>query len=59
MYLVFVMAIYFTIRDVQLIREAFRKMKKKKKQPELQQPKESEAIWWENQENPDEDEKHD
>ncbi|MBD5531084.1 MAG: hypothetical protein HDQ98_14510 [Lachnospiraceae bacterium] len=40
MYLIIVMAVYFTIRDVQLIREAFRNMKRKRKLPELQQPKE-------------------
>lgn len=43
MYLVFVMAIYFTIRDVQLVRDGIRNMKRKKKLPELQQPKEPEV----------------
>ena len=43
MYLIIVMAIYFTIRDVQLVRAAFRNMKSKRKLPELQQPKEPEV----------------
>ena len=42
MYLVFVMSIYFTIRDVQLIGEWLRKKKAKRKLPELQQPMEVE-----------------
>lgn len=43
MYLILVMAIYFTIRDVQLIKGIFRSWKEKKKLPELQQPKEPEV----------------
>lgn len=43
MYLVFVMIIYFTIRDVQLIKGIFQNRKAKKKLPELQQPKEPEV----------------
>lgn len=43
MYLIFVMAIYFTIRDVQLIRGIFQNRKSKRKLPELQQPKEPEV----------------
>ena len=43
MYLVFVMSIYFTIRDVQLIGGWLRKKKTKRKLPELQQPKEPEV----------------
>ncbi len=44
MYLVFVMGIYFTIRDVQLLRDGIRnwKAKRKKKQPVLLEPKEPE-----------------
>ncbi len=44
MYLVFVMGIYFTIRDVQLLRDGIRnwKAKRKKKQPVLLEPKRSE-----------------
>lgn len=42
MYLVFAMIIYFTIRDVQLIKGIFRSRKEKRKLPELQQPKEPE-----------------
>lgn len=44
MYLIFVMAVYFTIRDVQLIRDGIRSMRKKRKLPELQQPKEPEVA---------------
>ena len=40
MYLIIVMAVYFTIRDVQLIRGALRNMKSKRKLPEFQQPTE-------------------
>lgn len=45
MYLIFVMAVYFTIRDVQLVGGAIRKMKQKRKKtfPVLQQPKEEES----------------
>lgn len=43
MYLVLVMAIYFTIRDVQLIRGIFKNRKSKRNLPELQQPKETEV----------------
>ena len=43
MYLVFAMIIYFTIRDVQLIKGIFQSRKAKKKLPELQQPKEPEV----------------
>ncbi|MBD5533984.1 MAG: hypothetical protein HDQ98_17640 [Lachnospiraceae bacterium] len=43
MYLVFAMVVYFTIRDVQLIKEIIRSRKAKKKLPELQQPKEPEV----------------
>lgn len=43
MYLVFVMAVYFTIRDVQLVRDGIRNMKRKRKLPELQEPAELEV----------------
>lgn len=43
MYLVFVMMVYFTVRDVQLIKDIFRGRKAKGKLPELQQPKEPEV----------------
>lgn len=44
MYLILVMSIYFTIRDVQLIRNGIRSMKNKRKLPELQEPKEPEEL---------------
>lgn len=42
MYLVFVAAVYFTIRDVQLIMGCIKTRKKKNKLPVLQQPKDPE-----------------